>query len=322
VVNVLLAAGEAKAIVFCRTRDGVGELHQRLVERGFAAAAISGERAQSDRDRALEAVRSGGARLLVATNVAARGLDLPDLGLVIHAELPNDPETLQHRSGRTGRAGRKGTSVVIADLAERRKAERLLAAAGVKVRFTAPPSAAEVQSALEEKLIETLLAEAHTGREGPRADTPGLADLADRLRAALPERVLVSLLLRRELARLPQAMTLDLLDPDRRERDPRLAARERARPDGAAPVARQRPWTKAVIFRVNLGAEAKAEPGWLLPLICRRGGVTRREVGAIRVGPRSSTFEIDADAASDFALAASRPDPRAPEVKIVAVRGK
>jgi ATP-dependent RNA helicase DeaD len=71
-----------------------------------------------------------------------------------------------------------------------------------------------------------------------------------------------------------------------------------------------------VIFRVNLGVEAKAEPGWLLPLICRRGGVTRREIGAIRVGPTSSTFEIAVHAAQDFALAASRPDPRAPHVQI------
>jgi ATP-dependent RNA helicase DeaD len=67
---------------------------------------------------------------------------------------------------------------------------------------------------------------------------------------------------------------------------------------------------------VNLGADQKAEPGWLLPLICRRGGVTRNEVGAIRVGPTSSEFQIAGDAARDFALAASRPDPRAPNVVI------
>src|SRR5205823_3963031 len=96
-----------------------------------------------------------------------------------------------------------------------------------------------------------------------------------------------------------------------------LPARGRA----GAPAAPGRGWDRAVIFRVNLGADAKAEPGWLLPLICRRGGVTRREVGAIRVGPRSSTFEIDAGAAADFALAASRPDPRAPHVHIETVHG-
>jgi ATP-dependent RNA helicase DeaD len=75
---------------------------------GFKAAAISGERAQGERDRALEALREGRARVLVATNVAARGLDLPDVDLVVHADLPENAEALTHRSGRTGRAGRRG----------------------------------------------------------------------------------------------------------------------------------------------------------------------------------------------------------------------
>ena len=82
------------------------------------------------------------------------------------------------------------------------------------------------------------------------------------------------------------------------------------------PEGRGTPFSEAVIFRVNLGRDAKAEPGWLLPLICRRGGVTRREVGAIRVGASSSTFEIASGAAQDCALAAGELDPRAPHVTI------
>lgn len=333
VVNVLLVASDAKAIVFCRTRDNVGALHQRLIEHGMQAVPISGERAQGDRDRALEALRSGTARVLVATNVAARGLDLPDVDLVVHADLPENTESLTHRSGRTGRAGKKGTSMVIADLAERRKAERLLSGARIGVPWTAPPGADDVRRALEERLVASLVDEAH-GHAPPQDGAPALSEaLADRLRAVLPERVLVSLLLAREARRLPAPMPLEPVELQR-ARGPKLPARERlgapARPEppGRDRAPRGNPpafsdnlpggrgWTQAVIFRVNLGADAKAEPGWLLPLICRRGGVTRREVGAIRVGPRSSTFEIAAEAASDFALAASQTDPRAPHVII------
>ena len=336
VVNVVLGHA-GKAIVFCRTREGVGELHQRLVDHGLSAAAISGERAQGERDRALEALRSGRARVLVATNVAARGLDLPDVDLVVHADLPENADALTHRSGRTGRAGKKGTSVVIADRAERRKAERLLSAGRVTASWTPPPTADEVRLSLQEKLVATLL------EAGSKGTAQGVDMVVDRLRASLPERVLVSLLLAREVERLPVAMPLVPVDPGPRERGPAPPVRQRPgtgperRPahaggkevsgDGApgrrrAPAGEGRgaPWFRAVIFRVNLGAEAKAEPGWLLPLICRRGGVTRREVGAIRVGPRSSTFEIAADAAGDFALAARQPDPRAPDVIIEPVR--
>jgi ATP-dependent RNA helicase DeaD len=316
---VLLATGDAKAILFCRTREGVGELHQRLVDLGFKAAAISGERAQGERDRALEALREGRARVLVATNVAARGLDLPDVDLVVHADLPENAEALTHRSGRTGRAGKKGTSMVIADVAERRKAERLLTSARLSVRWTPAPTADEVRRALEERLVETLL---DGGGEAAPA-RPELAEVAARLRARLPDEALVSLLLAREVGRLPAALPLEPLSGAPRPTGPPLAARERVGSTGprstgpGAPDARgPRGWDRAVIFRVNLGGDAKAEPGWLLPLICRRGGVTRREVGAIRIGQRSSTFEIAAEAADDFALASSRPDPRAPHVTI------
>ena len=128
VVNVLRLHESRATLVFCATREAVKRLHARLVERGFSAVALSGELTQGERTHALQALRDGRARVLVATDVAARGLDLPDLALVIHADLPNDRETLLHRSGRTGRAGRKGLCTLIVPYNRRRKAEALLAA--------------------------------------------------------------------------------------------------------------------------------------------------------------------------------------------------
>ena len=114
------------AIVFCNTRESVRHLHATLLERGFSAVLLSGEFSQHERNQSMQALRDGRARVCVATDVAARGIDLPNLGLVIHAELPHDAEALQHRSGRTGRAGRKGVSALLVPVSRRRRAERLL----------------------------------------------------------------------------------------------------------------------------------------------------------------------------------------------------
>ncbi|MDT8267881.1 C-terminal helicase domain-containing protein, partial [Roseomonas sp. DSM 102946] len=118
----------------------------------FSTVALSGELSQSERTRALQSLRDGRARVCVATDVAARGIDLPDLGLVIHAELPRDPETLTHRSGRTGRAGRKGISVLLVPYNRRRTGERLLAAARVQASWGPPPSAETIRAKDNERL--------------------------------------------------------------------------------------------------------------------------------------------------------------------------
>ncbi|MFL6732291.1 MAG: DEAD/DEAH box helicase, partial [Sphingomicrobium sp.] len=113
VVNLLRLHEAETAILFCATREAVRRLHASLAERGFDAVALSGEHSQNERNHALQALRDRRARVCVATDVAARGIDLPSVSLVIHVELPRDAEALQHRSGRTGRAGRKGTAILI-----------------------------------------------------------------------------------------------------------------------------------------------------------------------------------------------------------------
>jgi len=304
VVNVLRHNPAERAIVFGTTREGVADLHRELVRRGFRAVVLSGDRAQAERNRALEALRAGEAQILVATNVAARGLDLPEVDLVVHADLPLNGDALTHRSGRTGRAGRKGTSVLIASLAERRKAERLLAYAKVEFLWANVPGAKEIRAQGEKRLEDTLRTEAATE---PSAAAQAMVE---RLSSDIKSDRLLLLLLDRELERLPKGEVLKPVDT-------RLSkSTDSYRRDAGPPLSHAEFSRDAVVFRVNLGAESRAEPGWLLPLICRRGGVTRREVGAIRVGPQSSEFEISGEAAKDFALAASQSDPRAPHVHI------
>src|SRR5581483_11632096 len=122
-VNVLRYFEPEAALVFCSTREAVRRLHANLVERGFSAVALSGELTQNERTNALQALRDRRAQVCIATDVAARGLDIPDLELVIHAELPHDAQALQHRSGRTGRAGRRGVSAILVPYPRRRRVE-------------------------------------------------------------------------------------------------------------------------------------------------------------------------------------------------------
>lgn len=312
VINVLRAHPDQRTIVFGTTRDGVADLHRQLVRTGFRAVVLSGDRAQAERNRALSALREGEAQVLVATNVAARGLDLPEVDLVVHADLPLNTEALTHRSGRTGRAGRKGTSVLIASMAERRKAERLLGAARVKVSWTVAPDADAIAREGEKRFEEQLVAATNDGASAPDAR---VVALADRMVKHVKKDALLHALLAREIARIPRGESLKPVDL-------KIATRDTFRPAGP-PVDREVFTRDAVRFRVNLGSESRAEAAWLLPLICRRGGVTRREVGAIRVtGPRSSEFEIAGHAASDFALASAEQDPRAPHVVFERMDGR
>jgi superfamily II DNA/RNA helicase len=113
--RVLQASGRGLTMVFCRTRRACDQVTATLAERGFAAAAVHGDLGQSQRERALRAFRSGKIDVLVATDVAARGLDVDDVTHVVNYECPEDEKAYLHRIGRTGRAGRTGIAVTLVD---------------------------------------------------------------------------------------------------------------------------------------------------------------------------------------------------------------
>ena len=295
VVNVLRYFEARAALVFCGTRDGVRHMHASLTERGFAAVALSGELSQTERSHALQALRDGRARVCVATDVAARGLDLPDLSLVIHCDLPNNRETLLHRSGRTGRAGRKGVCVLIVPVTRRRRAEALLLAAKVACAWSGPPTADEVRAKDEERLLVDPVFSAEPNEE----DAATAAALQARHTPDVIAMALASFL----RARLPAPEDVD--DPgagrearqtpaNARTYDP-LAGKGAGMPEGAS-----------VWFRLNIGRRNDADPRWLIPLICRHGRVSKAEIGNIRIADRETLFEIAASHAEGFAAAAAR----------------
>ncbi len=289
-VNVLRWYEAPGALVFCSTREGTKRLHMALVERGFAAVMLSGELSQHDRTAALDSLRAGRARVGVCTDVAARGLDLPELDLVVHADLPTNPETLLHRSGRTGRAGRKGVCALIVPHPKRRRAEQVLNAARVRASWTAAPGADEIRTRDRERLVDDPMFAAPEGEE--RAE-------AEALLAAHEPASVAAALLRLHRARLPppEAVTAMAAEPAR----------------AAAPRAPAEPGD-FVQFRVAVGRRDNADPKWLVPLICRRGGVTKREIGAIRVFDTDTRFEIARAASAAFAAAAGEPAAGEPRI--------
>ncbi|ABC82813.1 DEAD/DEAH box helicase [Anaeromyxobacter dehalogenans] len=303
VVNVLRALEPPRALVFRATREAAHHTASSLSERGFAAVPISGELTQAERNRALVALRDGRARVLVATDVAARGLDLPGLDLVLHADLPRDPAALQHRSGRTGRAGRKGLAVLLAAPPERYKLERMLRDAGVRVEWAPVPAAESIRAADDARLAGEVDALSEDVSDDERAAAARLLSGRDPLLVA-------AALVRTTRARLPSPEDLT---------ETAHAARQAPAPR-ADRAPRRGPPAEVAWFRINIGREKKADPKWLLPLLCRRGGVTRDEIGKIVIGAAETRFEVARAAATQFGAAARRPDPRAPGVRIEPVR--
>ena len=298
VVNVLRFFEARGAMIFCRTREAVRHLHASLLERGFSVVALSGELTQSERTHALQALRDGRARVCVATDVAARGIDLPDLGLVVHADLPNDRDTLLHRSGRTGRAGRKGITVLLVPYTRRRKVETLLAQARVEAQWGPPPTADEIRAADQQRLLqhpafaedasEEDLEMARTLIEKRPADDIAAA-LARFYRAGLPA---------------PEELFDGGSPPERGGRE----SGERRKPrEARAKGAEGRGGSEGMVwFRMNVGRRNNADPRWLLPVICRLGHVTHKDVGIIRIFEHESKFEVAERVAGRFAASVHR----------------
>jgi ATP-dependent RNA helicase DeaD len=162
-VNLLLLGEGARCLVFVRRRVDTAELAERLAGDGFVALPLSGDLAQAQRNRTLHAFRTGSVPILVATDVAARGIDVPDIATVIHLEPPSDAEAYTHRSGRTGRAGRKGLSLLLVPTYARRRVEAVLAAARVRVEWQPAPTPASVHRALEKRHRRRLRARLEQG---------------------------------------------------------------------------------------------------------------------------------------------------------------
>jgi ATP-dependent RNA helicase DeaD len=338
-INLLLADEDAKTLVFARTRADVARITGDLAEAGFVVRTLSGEMDQPERDQALAAFRQGGVQALVATDVAARGLDVRDVARVIQVEPPTNVETYTHRSGRTGRAGKQGTSVLFVSPGHYAAISRGLARAKIAHRVEPIPQPDAIQRAREEKLVTWL----GRAQEGDPLD-PHAVSIAEKILASeAPRDAVARLIARAGLHGPTRARVVRTIAPplgERGGRDGRGVDQRARRPEGERPVYPPPAGPRApsdqpprpprgsepprapsgseawVPFRVTWGGIHGADARRLLALACRRGKITGADVGSIRVEATSSIIEVNRDVAETFAVEAARPDPRDPRVRI------
>jgi ATP-dependent RNA helicase DeaD len=311
-VDLLLAWPDASTLVFVRTRADAADLAGELAALGFDVSPLSGDMEQAERNRALAAFRRGDLHALVATDVAARGIDVQDIGRVIHFDPPEDADTYTHRAGRTGRAGRKGTSALLVLPRALARTTAILRRAKAEFRFEPLPDPDEIRARAAERLMTDL-----AGGEGEVA--PHFRQLAKRIaEGPSPERAIARLLVRARAFGPTEPRPVRFMEPPRA---PELRRGERPIRGGEREEGPRRPprsprgeraWTP---FRVSWGSEHGADARRLFALSCRRGAIDGADIGAIRVARNYSVVEIASEVAGTFAEAAGRPDPRDPRVR-------
>ena len=159
IFNLLRFYDDKNILIFCSTRSSVTHLHSRLLNRGFGVVCLSGALNQSERFKALQAMKNGRSRICVATDVAARGIDLVNLDIVIHADLPRNGEGLLHRSGRTGRAGNKGKSILFFSPNEIRHYDNLVLHSKIKPKLNKFISKEQIEIKDDKKIIANVVSE-------------------------------------------------------------------------------------------------------------------------------------------------------------------
>ncbi|HEY0561122.1 MAG TPA: DEAD/DEAH box helicase [Frankiaceae bacterium] len=290
--RVLDVESPTAAIVFCRTRDEVDQLTETLKGRGYRAEALHGGMTQDQRERVMGRLRGGTAELLVATDVAARGLDIDQLTHVVNYDVPSAPETYVHRIGRVGRAGREGVAITLVEPRAHRMLKTIEQVTGSPIAVEKLPTVADLRArrleltraALRESLLEDDL-------EHFRAVVETLTDEFDVMEVAL-----AAVKLAHEATGGPDDDE-DIPDapvrPDRGE--PRRGPRE-DRPARAAsgPVER--------LF-VGLGRDAHVRPADLVGAITGEAGLRGRDIGAIEIAQRFSIVEVP-EGSADAVIAA------------------
>ena len=303
----ILATSDADAaIVFCRTRGAAEEVGSALVERGISAATISGDVAQKEREKIVERLRSGALDVLVATDVAARGLDVDRIGLVVNFDLPGEPEAYVHRIGRTGRAGRTGKAISFVTPAERNRLKFIERTIRTQLTLTEVPTPADVSAhgartllgqiaerresgrlELYRGLVDEFLANnegdvdgaelaavmlaLHVGDDGPRAHAEQVAAEEERAEAKrLAERG----------ARRPGRF-----DDEGGRRDPGDGDRRPRRENGPRDAQGTR-------YRLAVGFNHGVQPGGIVGALTNEGGLEGKDLGKIDIFPSFSLVDI------------------------------
>ncbi|WP_066588869.1 DEAD/DEAH box helicase [Cellulomonas timonensis] len=300
--RVLAVSDADAAIVFVRTRGAAEEVGSALIERGISAAYISGDVAQGEREKIVERLRSGALNVLVATDVAARGLDVDRIGLVVNFDAPSEPEAYVHRIGRTGRAGRSGEALTFVTPSEQHRLRAIERTTRQKLEEISIPSPADVSAHRVQKLLRDVAARTEAGRldlyrtavtaylaENPSVDPVELAAVM----AALAVGDTGPTARPTHGDDMDDALSRARLS-DRGDRNERSA---RPPPDGPRRATHRT--EGALRYRVAVGHTHGAQAGAIVGALTNEGGLTGKDLGKIEIFPSFSLVEIPAGLSPD-----------------------
>jgi ATP-dependent RNA helicase DeaD len=293
-------------IVFCRTRTEVDELTATMAGRGYRAEALHGGMDQPQRDRVMGRLRDGIAELLVATDVAARGLDVDTLTHVVNYNVPSAPESYVHRIGRVGRAGREGVAITLAEPRERRLLSNIERVTGQPITVEPVPSVADLRARQAELTVESVRDAMGDGLDDYRAMldtlTAGGAELATVAAAALR-------LVHEERAAIDDVEIPVFVERERRDRD-RTPGRDRDRDHRPRNDRAARPEHGAVsadgqtgFVYVGVGRKAGVRPADLVGAVANESGLPGRQIGPIRISEHFSVVGVPVERVDEVVAA-------------------
>ncbi|MDR3332784.1 MAG: DEAD/DEAH box helicase [Synergistaceae bacterium] len=295
--NVLLWENPSRALIFCGTKVETQDISDRLCDEGFRATAIHGDMSQRERNTALSSLRGGRVKILVATDVAARGLDIDGVSHVIQFGLPGNLEAFVHRSGRTGRAGHEGSNLVLLTTREARQFKQMIHGSNMQMQIIPAPDAVEIDGQAKVRFETVLLDHALESDEYhewandimSRENTPLLvAGLLAKAYGDQPRGYSIRADVEAEMTR----------DRSRGDSRPVSGPQQRGRFGQSSGGRPQRSSMEGgVQLQLGEGRNEGWEVGPLLGVLCRSMGINRDDVGNIRLRESSATVELSARAA-------------------------
>ncbi len=275
-------------LVFCRTRKETQEIAEKLIKDSYNAEALHGDLSQATRDKVMSRFKSGALQILIATDVAARGIDIQGITHVIHYKLPDEVATYTHRSGRTARAGKSGTSIVIINSREKRKLQFIEQKAGVTFNYAKIPEGYAICEKQLYSLIDKMVGVKVNHEEIGRFLPPVYSALNDLTKEELIQKF-VSIEFNRFLHYYKDSKDINI--SLKKKEGARRSVKKRRQQKTIAPG-------KAKRFFLNAGSMENLQKGAVIRTICSRAGISSGKIGSIEIMREASFFEVETSVAA------------------------
>jgi ATP-dependent RNA helicase DeaD len=284
------------SLVFCRTRRETQAVAEKLIKDGYNAESLHGELSQTQRDYVMRRFREKSLQILVATDVAARGLDVDDISHVIQYNLPDEPGAYTHRSGRTARAGKSGTSIVLINTRENRKLSHVEQVTGVRFQHEKVPSGRAICEKQLYGMVERLVATDVNHEEIAAFLPPVYNTLAELSKEELIQHF-VSIEFNRFLDYYKNAGDINARTPQKRAFQKKGSAGKKSTIGKRSPKGSPERLTQIRKLFLNMGELDNIQKGAITRLVCDRSGIRSNQIGKIEVMREFSFLEVDAESA-------------------------